>query len=156
MGFHHTSTEKWNRVWMNFFLTSELHMEAVINCLWTQNPAYCISSGGLLRTVCMSLHCVLHRKNLRYGWQSPLQKTGLIIHHEAWHEVSDWVNITWATCDIETEGKIYYLFVTGTAVAQWLRCCATNRKVAGSNPASVSGYFNDIKSFQSHYGPGVD
>jgi len=44
----------------------------------------------------------------------------------------------------------------GTAVAQWLRCCATNRKVAGSIPAGVSGYFIDIKSFRSHYGPGVD
>ena len=44
----------------------------------------------------------------------------------------------------------------GTAVVQWLRCCATNRKVAGSTPAGVSGFFIDIKSFQSHYGPGVD
>jgi len=26
----------------------------------------------------------------------------------------------------------------GTAVAQWLRCCATNRKVAGSILAGVS------------------
>ena len=46
--------------------------------------------------------------------------------------------------------------VKGTAVAQWLRCCATNRKVAGSIPASVSGFFIDIKSFRSHYGPRVD
>ena len=44
----------------------------------------------------------------------------------------------------------------GTAVAQWLRCCATNRKVAGSIPAGVSGFFIDIKSFRSYYGPGVD
>ena len=44
----------------------------------------------------------------------------------------------------------------GTAVAQWLRCCATNRKVAGSIPAGVSGFFFDIKSFRSHYGSGVD
>ena len=29
----------------------------------------------------------------------------------------------------------------GTAVAQWLRCCATNRKVAGSIPTSVSVAF---------------
>ena len=29
----------------------------------------------------------------------------------------------------------------GTAVAQWLRCCATNRKVAGSIPAGVIGIF---------------
>ena len=40
----------------------------------------------------------------------------------------------------------------GTAVAQWLRCCVTNPKVAGSIPAG----FIDIKSFRSHYGPGVD
>ena len=31
-----------------------------------------------------------------------------------------------------------------SAVAQWLRCCATNRKVAGSIPAGVSGFFIDI------------
>ena len=52
--------------------------------------------------------------------------------------------------------KYYSLHVRlRTAVAQWLRCCATNRKVAGSIPA-VSGFFIDIKSFRSHYGPGVD
>jgi len=33
---------------------------------------------------------------------------------------------------------------------------ATNRKVAGSIPASVSGFFIDTKSFRPHYGPGVD
>ena len=35
------------------------------------------------------------------------------------------------------------LVSVGTAVAQWLRCCATNRKVAGSILASVSGFFID-------------
>ena len=44
----------------------------------------------------------------------------------------------------------------GTAIAQWLRCCATNRWVAGSIPFGVSGFLIDIKSFRSHYGPGVD
>jgi len=44
----------------------------------------------------------------------------------------------------------------GTAVAQWLKCCATNRKVAGSIQAAVSGFFIDIKSLLSQYGPGVD
>ena len=33
---------------------------------------------------------------------------------------------------------VYFLF-WGTAVAQWLRCCPTNRKVAGSIPAGVIG-----------------
>jgi len=37
------------------------------------------------------------------------------------------------------------LCYSGTAVAQWLRCCATNRKVAGSIPAGVNGFFIDIK-----------
>jgi hypothetical protein len=37
-----------------------------------------------------------------------------------------------------------------------LRCCATNRKVAVSISARVSGFFIDINSFWSHYGPGVD
>jgi len=49
-----------------------------------------------------------------------------------------------------------YSYCYGTAVAQWLRCCATNRKVAGSIPAGVSGFFIDIKSFRSLYGRGVD
>ena len=46
--------------------------------------------------------------------------------------------------------------VTGDRGIQWLRCCATNRKVAGSIAAGVSGFFIDIKVFRSHYGPGVD
>ena len=45
--------------------------------------------------------------------------------------------------------KMRALLLYITTVAQWLRCCATNRKVAGSIPS-------DIKSFRSHYGPGVD
>ena len=32
--------------------------------------------------------------------------------------------------------------IVGTAVAQWLKCCATNRKFAGSIPAGVSGIFH--------------
>ena len=32
--------------------------------------------------------------------------------------------------------------ILGTAVAQWLRCCATNRKVAGSIPDGVIGIFH--------------
>ena len=31
-----------------------------------------------------------------------------------------------------------------------------HRKVAGSIPAGVNGFFIDIKFFRSHYGPGVD
>ena len=54
------------------------------------------------------------------------------------------------------ESDLYITKTGGTAVAQWLRCCATNRKVSGSIPASVSGFFIDMKSFRSHSDPGVD
>jgi len=51
--------------------------------------------------------------------------------------------------------KIYSV-IEETAVAQWLRCCATIRKFAGSIPAGVSGFFIHINSFRSHYGPEVE
>ena len=60
---------------------------------------------------------------------------------------------------ISEESNLHHLILLcswGTVVAQWLRCCATNQKVAGSIPAGVTGFFIDIKSFCSHYGPGVD
>jgi len=47
-------------------------------------------------------------------------------------------------------------YVVGTAVAQWLRCYATNgRSLVRSQPVSLE-FFMDIKPFPSHYGPGVD
>ena len=47
----------------------------------------------------------------------------------------------------KTEGKLAtnsanYISIKGTAVAQWLRCCATNRKVAGSIKDGVTGIFH--------------
>jgi len=37
---------------------------------------------------------------------------------------------------------IILCMVVGTAVAQWLRCCATNRKIAGSIKDGVFGIFH--------------
>jgi hypothetical protein len=37
--------------------------------------------------------------------------------------------------------KVQY-YELGTTVAQWLRCCATSRKVAGSIPDGVIGIFH--------------
>jgi len=36
----------------------------------------------------------------------------------------------------------FHIIVLGTVVAQWLRCCATNRKVSSSIPAGVIGIFH--------------
>ena len=38
--------------------------------------------------------------------------------------------------------SVLHKCMMGTAVAQWLRCCATNRKVAGSIPDGVIGIFH--------------
>ena len=42
---------------------------------------------------------------------------------------------------IRSEKHIYSICM-GTTVAQWLRCCATNWKVAGSIPDGVIGIFH--------------
>ena len=75
----------------------------------------------------------------------------VIVLHEI-HFISTLCDI-WGSSDIGCLDSRSYVQET---VAQWLRCCATNLKVAGSIPAGVSGFFIDIKSFRSHYGPGVD
>jgi len=60
-------------------------------------------------------------------------------------------------CSINAFRKSFRLIDRGgAAVAQWLRYCITNGKVAGLIPADVSGFFIDIISFRLQYGPGVD
>ena len=55
---------------------------------------------------------------------------------------------------LEVSGAVRFMY--RSLGVKGLRRCATNRKVAGSIPAGVSGIFIDIKSFRSHYGRGVD
>jgi len=66
-----------------------------------------------------------------------------------------YVNVLSVIVFFSLDFSFFHMFL-GTAVAQWLRCCATNWKVTGSIPAGVSGFFIGIKSFRSHCGPGVD
>ena len=47
----------------------------------------------------------------------------------------------YATCNVILVVK-YILYFYISAVAQWLRCLATNRKVAGSIPDGVIGIFH--------------
>ena len=44
-------------------------------------------------------------------------------------------NLSVAICQIYSKSQ-------GTAVAQWLKRCATNRKIAGSIPGGVIGIFH--------------
>jgi len=55
-----------------------------------------------------------------------------------------------------TDPHIVQLVIILLSLNLWLRRCAKIWKVAGSIPASLSGFFIDIKSFRSRYGPGVD
>jgi hypothetical protein len=70
------------------------------------------------------------------------------------HAVVRWVNrpscasfeTTDYQCENEEESNVKGVWFhlrhnPGTAVAQWLRFCATNRKVAGSIPDGVIGFF---------------
>jgi len=52
-----------------------------------------------------------------------------------------------ACCHLQCTVQIKEIhFSLGTAVAQWSRCCATNRKVVGLIPDGVSGLFIDINT----------
>ena len=70
------------------------------------------------------------------------------------------LSLSWAKWSPSTLGRPVsprsILILSRKCLPRGLRCCATNRKVAGSIPGGVSGFFIDIKSFRSHYGPGVD
>ena len=57
------------------------------------------------------------------------------------------LNLSWGTQTILIGGLAFLFFLQagvtmGTALAQWLRCCATNRKVAVSIPDGVIGIFH--------------
>ena len=73
-----------------------------------------------------------------------------ITSHLMWHnfapEAASWNNqvcIIFYSSDFkDSDGTtLEYMNFLVTAVAQWLRCCATNRKVAGSIPDGVIGIF---------------
>ena len=52
-------------------------------------------------------------------------------------------------CRFPEQNSFYgiYQFIPGTAVAQWWRCCATNRKVTGLIPHGITGIFHSHNPF---------
>ena len=100
----------------------------------------------------------LHIQRQVFVWQTP---DAVCAGLSSWW----WIEKPSETCrrsyrnkGIEKKISIFLVVLSeyGTAVAQWLSFCATNRKVAGSIPGCVIGFFIDIKFFRSHYGSGVD
>ena len=63
---------------------------------------------------------------------------------QVWYSMFSCLNVLLyhTTALFFTASLLYsYTVIFGTAVAQWVRCCATNRKVAGSIPEGVTGIF---------------
>jgi len=54
-----------------------------------------------------------------------------------WLQVSSYFRLRGQN-QLDTQNSVGFIWMRGTAVAQWLRCCATNRKVAGTIPDGVS------------------
>ena len=80
---------------------------------------------------------VLYQINLRNSAFVGFHYTNVTMHGPL--NVKFDIGVNGTQCDIELMCTTCNQL--GTAVAQWLTCCATNRKVAGSIPASVSGLF---------------
>jgi len=91
--------------------------------------------------LCVNVYCTTAT-----GWQPNCSLTNILYH------------VVLTTLRSSCTSQYFYraLFKDGTAVELWFRCCVTNRKVAGSTPASVIGFFIDITYFRTHYGPGID
>ena len=54
------------------------------------------------------------------------------------------------------KNKLSHRTIVGTTWRSFLRHCATNRKVAGSITGFFIGIFHCQKTFQPHYGPGLE
>jgi len=67
-----------------------------------------------------------------------------------------WIRETGTGRQVAQQHDRYMMMMMMIMMPSLLKGKTTNRKVAGSIPAGVSGFFIDIKSFRSHYGPGVD
>ena len=122
---------------------------------------FCESGAGL---ICMEVAVVVLAARAKVGWVSrcacTISTTFTAHSHENLFKSSNdfaynmygrhrqWVALhtSWSTrlrysCFSCYYDSVYYSS-SGTAVAQWLRCCATNRKVAGSIPDGVFGIFH--------------
>jgi hypothetical protein len=90
----------------------------------------------------------MHKAIIEEPWQQIIEKT---------HEVTPCSHIQ-HFFPLLTE--IYETVTTNkqfsTWQCSWLSHYATSRKVAGSIPDKVTGFFQFTYSFQLHYGPGVD
>ena len=125
------------RQYLTFVTTASLHVVIVRHTLFTQSFVMKPNFEGITRLECPEIS--KEEPLRRFTFLLVIWSIVFIIYHM-----------------LLDAYLLHVLLIRCTAIAQWLRCCATNRKVAGSIPTGVSEFFTDIKSFLSHYGPGVD
>ena len=142
-----------------WILSSHLHVG---------QPSCVFSSGFLTKDLCVILSSSMHTIrpasqervfwNLFYDFKGLINSRNFFVmslgpfcqHNNSQSRKADYhVDCStsykkYTPCTItHTEHSILISIIkVRTAVAQWLRCCATNRKVAGSIPVRVSGIFH--------------
>ena len=75
-------------------------------------------------------------RQYRYSFAPTHAPSVTYTNTQTWHYSPAFLQITWLWNSTSSWKRM------GTTVAQWLRCCATNRKVAGSIPDGVNGVFH--------------
>ena len=102
----------------------------VIRITWTRKQHVSVSTRLIFAKIyeLMKVQKVWNKRYVTSLWKSPTDACAMIR------------NEILAYCS--TEIQLPTSITSGTAVAQWLRFCATNRKVAGSIPAGVIGIFH--------------
>ena len=126
--------------------------------LWQRLKIYKISSYIFSQTIPYA-----RTIKVKVAWGNPQKRKAVLSVGDQWAEKKFYL---FQVCKYNLSSKItirYRIyprpgteFIQGTSVAQRLSCCSTNRKIAGSIIAGVSEFFIDIKSFRSHYDPGVE
>ena len=130
-------------------------------CVCVCGVCVCVCSNSTMRfgrrkTLGFLLVCLWGGKNIRIVSCAEIYSTNSIDHLYSpvqWNVIMVAKSLLhnrpkhnrWTLQNSGSSGISCWYSKVRTAVAQWLRCCATNRKVAGSIPAGVIGIFHWYK-----------
>ena len=109
---------------------NKTNWQAVLNTVMNLRDVGWLNNKEPLSKGCVTLNCLV-------AWNLSCMKKGIKMI---------WIFKYFEVQFLKTDYNNYMSYLE-TAVAQWLRCCATNRKVAGLIPAGVIGIFHWHKIF---------
>ena len=138
---------------------ADIYQQFPHSCIFIINPEAQQQGEDLFCIIYNSFVLFLNRNVMTEIWDSVFAISNLL-PSGFWPTVSVYTILVQVLYYNNSRNLTTQLFIVnftrGKAVAQWLRCCATIRKVAGSIPAGVMEFFIDIKSVRTHYDPGVE